>query len=597
MKEFTPNSWNTPTLPRFDGEIRENRDPNIDTALWTRGYAALPSALKRMGFDSLREGQRQGVQSLIGGVDCICVFPTAAGKTATFVIPTLCHGWQALVFSPLKALMRDQVQQISDLGIRCHEISSAVSESLVKQAYTDWVSGECDLMFVAPERLQDKTFLTVMQTKAPDLVVIDEVHTLSNWTDGFRHSYVYIGDFIEAYKPRVVGAFTATCTKGIEADVRRVLRLPKAPMIRHFPVRSELRYSSSHWQDDYDIIDKIREIDGPVLVYCGTRRITEDLAAFISANMPSPDGEVVEVGYYHSEVTESIKKRTQDRFMNGDLRVICATNAFGMGVNKKDIRGVIHYYFPSDPEALYQEAGRAGRDGKTSYCHAFFHPGALRFNESTIRTNNPDRRVYEAIYKASRRLANNDILDASPYDVIQAAGLGKISDYEAKQMLASVNEQFFGSKVFVKAESQPKTYQVTYVGDPEDSDLFFVYQNLIRQCSTRSGDTFIFDLDHLLNLMADPVKFPLAIRRKPKEKDVKDALLAWDKAGFLSVKLPSRATPKRIVGDLSLVDFDRLMKKKKLAEDKLQKVVEYFSTPDREKADYFQAYFDHLMEE
>jgi len=255
-----------------------------------------------------------------------------------------------LIFSPLKALMRDQVRKLQELGIAAFAISSDSTPAENDYALRCWADGECDILYAAPERLANDTFKQAMRQRSPDMIAIDEVHTLSSWSDNFRHAYTLIGDAIERYQPRTVLAVTATFNKPIEKDVRRVLGLPRAKKIVSYTPRENLKLSSSWMESKQDVLDKVREHHVKTLIYCGSQKNTEEYAQYLGKQLKE------EVGIYHADVNGAVKKSCQDRFARkNDLRIICATNAFGMGVDIPDIGAVIHVIYPADPEALDQE--------------------------------------------------------------------------------------------------------------------------------------------------------------------------------------------------------------------------------------------------
>lgn len=332
-------------------DIVDFREPVPDAELLHKGFAGLPRALARMNFESLRPGQDKIVRNLLAGIDTISIMPTSGGKTACFVIPALCHDWRLLVFSPLKSLMMDQVRGLEEKGIVAAALSSDNTETLNNRNLADWADGNCKILFVAPERLKNQDFRRVIKFAPPDMVAVDECHTVSSWSDSFRHHYVYIGELIEEFQPRLVAGFTATYSEEVDVDVRRVLRVPKASLMAFYPRRENLKLSSSYREegDLDDLIDRIRRVDGPTLIYCDSRNRTEHLAAELSHSLNEP------VGFYNAGVAGLTKKEMQSGFLGDRIRIMTATNAFGMGIDKPNIRAVIHWDHPMDPEALSQE--------------------------------------------------------------------------------------------------------------------------------------------------------------------------------------------------------------------------------------------------
>lgn len=550
-------------------EIVNFRAQATDVALLQKGLAQLPRVLRDLGFEKMREGQDKGVASIMGGQDTICIFPTSLGKSAVFLIPALCHNWRLLVFSPLKALMRDQVQGLQRKGICALAISSDNKETENQRAISDWVRGDCKILYVAPERLRNDSFLMALRQAPPDMVAVDEAHVLSGWADNFRHSYMFIGEMVERYNPRVVAAFSATMPKEVESDVRRVLRMPDAVKIFHFPQRSNLLLSSSNLNDHNDLFERVRDVEGSALVYCGSQELTVDTAKAMGKFLNE------EVGFYHAGIQESVKKMYQDSFLNGRVRVMCATNAFGMGIDKPDIRAVFHLRHPGDPEALSQECGRAGRDGKQSICHTYESREAVRMQERFIDTGHPPQDFYSRVFKFMQKKADAGGVFHLPYKDIQEGSAVELA------YLAAILETFHGNRVIESVKDEPKVYKVRFL---QDSTLgrYIQMQGALEQLAAREGDWLLFDLDGLASKMELGVP------------TIRKYLNAWKADNLLQYEEPPRGDAKRIVGDLSLIDFERLRVKKNRAYKKLEYVKNYFRVPDKDKHDYMHNYFNSL---
>lgn len=552
------------------------REPKTDEALFAQGYARLPAVLRRLGFEKLRKGQDNAVYSVLGGVDTICIMPTAMGKSAVFIVPTLCHQWQTLIFSPLKALMRDQVRKLQELGIAAFAISSDSTPAENDYALRCWADGECDILYAAPERLANDTFKQAMRQRSPDMIAIDEVHTLSSWSDNFRHAYTLIGDAIERYQPRTVLAVTATFNKPIEKDVRRVLGLPRAKKIVSYTPRENLKLSSSWMESKQDVLDKVREHHVKTLIYCGSQKNTEEYAQYLGKQLKE------EVGIYHADVNGAVKKSCQDRFARkNDLRIICATNAFGMGVDIPDIGAVLHVIYPADPEALDQECGRGGRDGNDCFCHAFESQWASNFQLRILEGGNPPKNLFERVFKAMR--AKADASDTFHMDGQELAVLSNVSDNYHMAILQTLQ----GARVIETVKGHAKVYRMKIIEEPawEDTDKkaekihYARMVQFIRKEFSMSNGFYDFDLDVLAQMMGlAPATTGTHLRN-------------WHKEERIQYEPPPRATPKRIIGDLSLVDFDRLALKRQDAFKKLDYVKGYFGTPDHAKAGYLRDYY------
>lgn len=564
----------------IEADTYDFRNPQPDADLFAKGYSRLPRALGQMGFDGLRPGgQDQIVNALLAGVDSLCIMPTSAGKSACFTIPALCHDWRLLVFSPLKALMTDQVRSLQDKGIPALALSSDESPQVNQRSMGDWLDGACKILFIAPERLANQEFREMIRKCPPDMVAIDEVHCLSQWTDNFRHNYVKIGDLIEECNPRLVAGFTATYSKEIDADVRRVLRIPEATLMAFYPRRENLHLSSSELErDDYgEVARKVSEIDGPVLLYCDAQKRVEEWAYELGSRLGK------NVGYFHAGVAANRKKETQSNFLEGRIDIMVATNAFGMGIDKPDIRSVIHIDHPTDPEALSQEVGRAGRDGKDSWCHTFSSSRSESMCKRRIGDGNPTpgtiRQFYDYI---TSRATRDNLFDVAPRKVQQDLGLSEYAYYPLTQL-------FMGAGIMIKAEGVARYHKLKIHDRHGCSSKAFgkLVEGIDKLASSDPEDPgwLCFDMD----LLAEEME----VSRATAMKNVK----GWAGDKIIEHLPPPRQDPKRIVGGMELIDLDRMAAKRRQAFKKLEVVLGYFDVDDAEKHGYLEEYFTAFLRE
>ena len=321
--------------------------------------------LKRyFGYESFRGGQEKIVRCLLSGGDALAVMPTGAGKSLCFQLPALAMDGITLVVSPLISLMQDQVRALGQNGIRAAYINSALTPRQIHLATQNAAQGIYKIIYVAPERLLTDSFLDFAQNADISLLAVDEAHCISQWGQDFRPGYLEIGTFISKLKKRpAVAAFTATATKHVRQDIISKLGLKNPLELTTGFDRPNLYFeiNSVISRDDF-LIRYIREHkDSSGIVYCATRKETDRVSALLS-------GRGFSCAAYHAGLSDDQRKQAQEDFTFDRVRTIVATTAFGMGIDKSDVRYVIHYNMPSCMEDYYQQAGRAGRDGAAADC-------------------------------------------------------------------------------------------------------------------------------------------------------------------------------------------------------------------------------------
>lgn len=356
----------------------------------TAHQAALEALTRYFGYDSFRPGQQGIVEALLAGHDVLGVMPTGAGKSVCYQIPAALSPGATLVISPLISLMRDQVDALNDLGMPAAFINTTQTPDEQAMVFAQAAAGQIKLLYVAPERLETGRFRDFAARTPISLIAVDEAHCVSQWGQDFRSSYLGIGDFIAGLPQRPpVGAFTATATERVRRDIVGLLGLRNPavtvtgfdrPNLYFDVVKLETKYKAA-WVARY-VAD---HPDESGIVYCATRKTTEALTDTLN-QMGHP------AVAYHGGMSPDAREVAQRDFITDKVPVVVATNAFGMGIDKSNVRYVIHHNLPESIEAYYQEAGRAGRDGEPSRC-------TLLWNESDIVTR---RRLLDNDYENER---------------------------------------------------------------------------------------------------------------------------------------------------------------------------------------------------
>ncbi|GAA6410243.1 DNA helicase RecQ [Blautia hominis] len=340
---------------------------------------------KYFGYSDFREGQAELIESILGKRDTFGILPTSSGKSLCFQIPALMFEGITLVISPLISLMRDQVISLNDVGVHAAFLNSSLTQGQYYKALENMKRGQYKIVYVAPERLLTDSFLQAVQEVEISMVSVDEAHCISQWGQDFRPSYLKIIDFLDWLPKRpVVSAFTATATKTVRDDVVSLLRLSDPNIVITGFDRKNLSFSVSHVKDRYQFtVDYVKEhIEECGIIYCLTRKVVEEVTERLQR-------EGISVTRYHAGLSDAERKKNQDEFIYEQKLVMVATNAFGMGIDKSNVRYVIHYNMPKNIESYYQEAGRAGRDGLPSECILLYGGQDVVTNQFFIDNQGP----------------------------------------------------------------------------------------------------------------------------------------------------------------------------------------------------------------
>ena len=710
-----------------------NNGKAVDLASLTKGSQNLSKALATMGYESLRKGQDQIVSNIMGLRDTFGYLPTGGGKSCTFVVPTLALGFRTVVFSPLVALMQDQVEKLWAKGVAAGQLSGLQSDGENMLTLNRWVAGDLQFLYVAPERLKNEAMMQAMRHQKPDMVVVDECfpgdhhveteaglfsfadlhrrfevgdpippikvvkpdgsfgfsalvrswrrppkptvnvrvdapgpasitctpdhllfsqdgwvaasslksgdavqvclmsgagydmtpspvlspvlgvepsntvedlydieveddhhffvraytaqngagvsvrchncHVMFQWGDNFRSSYAKLGGFIRDMSPKVVLALTATVTDEIDETVRDMLGIQDAATISYMPERSNLKLSSMDHPGVGQLEKLIKAAGGSTIIYCATIKEVELVGTHLANIMPG------KVGIFNGSMGPNDKKFAMDGFMSGRIPTMVATNAFGMGIDKQDIRAVIHHDMPGSVIALAQELGRAGRDGLDSKCTTLFRKESERVQRFFIDNGFPGKSDIVRIYNALKAApAPGGLITKSMKDLAFDIG----NPYGDK-LVASALQIMMRHGVIDRPRSEEKVAKVS-INNTSDDPRFSEYYAAIVEVGKQTDGMYQFDPEML------------ASRVGVGEATVKKNLVKWQEGGFLTYIPPFRGVPTRITGDVNQVEFTRLAQKKADALKKLDLVVKYFDVPDKDKHDYLASHLNVTSE-
>ena len=543
---------------------------------------------KYWGYDTFREPQLQIIESVLKGDDTLALMPTGGGKSVCFQVPAMMRSGLCIVVSPLIALMKDQVEQLRNRNIMAAAIFSGMSRSEIETTLNNAVNGAYKFLYVSPERLKTTLFIEKVHTLKINLLAVDEAHCVSQWGYDFRPEYLQIAEIRPYLNGAPVMALTASATAAVTRDIIDRLQLKPGVVFRKSFERKNLRYHVRITENkDQKLLEICRHLKGSGIVYTNSRRQTQDVARWLNEHQ-------LNSAFYHAGLSTAQRDRIQNDWIKNKIRIIACTNAFGMGIDKPDVRFVLHYKMPASLEAYYQEAGRAGRDGKDSLALVLFHENDALEAREWLAQKHPDkatiRRCYELLCNFLRIPAGSGMDASFEFDMAQFCketglkaniALAAFQQLEHLQMIQSTPALYTPSKVFILTDRET-LYRYQLKNKPHDE----IIKAMLR---TYGG---IFDFHTKIQEKDIAERVPGCTPAK-----VKECLETLHRLQYIDY-VPQSDAPKitflspRIASAEINFDDERSAFLKKVETDKLESALHYVKQHDTCRSMVILKYFD-----
>ncbi len=542
--------------------------------------------IRYWGYADFRPVQEDIIKSVAAGHDTLGLLPTGGGKSLTFQVPTLAKDGMCLVITPLIALMKDQVEKLVQKGIKAMALHSGLSRDEIDIGLNNAIYGNFKFLYVSPERLATDIFRIRLPHLNLSLVTVDEAHCISQWGYDFRPSYLRIAELREQIPDIPFLALTATATSRVIDDIQEKLKFREKNVLRASFQRENLVYTVKHVEDkDRYLLELLHQLDGSGIVYARSRKKTRDLANYLKQEKISCD-------YYHAGLQQESRNRKQHEWMAGHIRVIIATNAFGMGIDKPDVRFVIHMDIPDSIESYFQEAGRAGRDGKKAHAVLLYSPSDQQSVEQRIRINYPEIDEIKQIYRAIGNYYQIPVGTAK-YQVFDF----NVADFAARYKLSIMT--IYSSLKFLQMEGYLELTEEIY--NPSKLKFMINRDELYKfQIANVDFDAFIkLVLRTYTGLFTDYVTIyeeSLASQAKVKPELIIQYLKRLSSMGIVRY-IPQKKTPVIIFTEERLdvkslhISREHYLDRKKEYIERIETLLEYASGKNRCRSLYLLAYF------
>jgi ATP-dependent DNA helicase RecQ len=548
--------------------------------------------IRYWGYPDFRPVQEDIIKSVAAGHDTLGLLPTGGGKSLTFQVPTLAGDGMCLVVTPLIALMKDQGEKLIQKGIKAMALHSGLSREEIDIGLNNAIYGNFKFLYVSPERLTTDIFRIRLPQMNLSLVTVDEAHCISQWGYDFRPSYMKIAELREIIPEIPFLALTATATGKVIDDIQEKLKFRKKNVLRASFQRKNLVYTVKNVEDkDSYLLDLLNQLNGSGIVYARSRKKARDLANYLRQEKISCD-------YYHAGLAQESRSRKQSEWMTGHTRVIIATNAFGMGIDKPDVRFVIHMDIPDSIESYFQEAGRAGRDGKLAHAVLLYSPSDKKNVDQRVIRNYPEideiKQIYRAIgnyYQIPVGTARNQVFDFN------------VADFAARYKLSIMT--IYSSLKFLQMEGYMELTEEIY--NPSKLKFLISRDELYKfQIANVDFDAFIkLILRTYTGLFTDYVTIyeeSLANQAKVKPELIIQYLKRLSSMGIIRY-IPQKKTPVIIFTEERLdvkslhISKEHYLDRKREYIDRLDTLMEYASGRNRCRSLFLLAYFGEKGED
>lgn len=514
---------------------------------------------KYWGYTDFRDLQEDIIRSVCEGRDTLALMPTGGGKSITFQVPALAMEGICLVVTPLIALMKDQVENLKNREIKAAAIYSGMTQKEILITLDNCLYGNYKFLYVSPERLSTETFISRIKLMQVNLIAVDESHCISQWGYDFRPSYLNIADIREHLPNVPVLALTATATPEVVEDIQQRLQFPKPNVFQKSFERSNLAYVVRHTEDKtkmlLNILDKT---PGTAVVYVRSRKNTKEISDMLKNNGITSD-------YFHAGLTNERKDQKQAAWKSGACRVIVATNAFGMGIDKADVRVVVHMDLPDSIEAYFQEAGRAGRDGEKAYAVLLFQKSDATKLKKRIRDSFPDKDTIRKVYESL----------AHYFQIATGSGAGFMHSFDLADFCTKFKYNFLQAYHALKILEQAGYLELTEELD-NPSRLYFLTQRdelyHLRLKDNQTDELLQTLLRSYTGLFADFVPIQeniLAKRLHSTPRDIYERLLRLSKLRIIHY-IPRKKSPY-ILYSIAREETERVALRREVYEERLER--------------------------